>query len=98
MEKSIYSQHYRLFLDLLKASRINAGLTQQDLAAKLNTSQSFVSKCERGERRLDMVELRSWCTAIGIRFPEFVSEFDLTVDRNLEAQPSPRRPTRAPTS
>lgn len=76
MEKSIYSQHYLLFLELLRARREKAGLTQEEVASRLNTSQSFVSKCERGERRLDIVELRSWCDALGISFRDFVGVFD----------------------
>lgn len=81
MEKSIYSQHYRLFLELLRAAREKAGLTQEEIASRLNTSQSFVSKCERGERRLDIVELRSWCDALGIPFRDFVGGFDRAAGR-----------------
>lgn len=76
MEKSIYSQHYRLFLELLRTTREKAGLTQGNIAVKLNTTQSFISKCERGERRLDLVELRSWCEALDISLSEFVKRFD----------------------
>ena len=83
MEKSIYSQHYHLFLELLRAQREKAGLTQEEVASRLNTSQSFVSKCERGERRLDIVELRSWCDALGIPFRDFVRGFDRAADRPI---------------
>lgn len=83
MEKSIYSQHYRLFLELLRATRERAGLTQEEVACRLRTSQSFVSKCERGERRLDIVELRSWCDALGITFRDFVRSFDRAAGRPL---------------
>jgi transcriptional regulator with XRE-family HTH domain len=79
MEKSIHSQRYRLFLDLLRASRIESGLTQEDVATRLNTSQSFVSKCERGERRLDVVELRSWCNALGVPLCDFIRRFDRAI-------------------
>jgi len=63
MEKSIYSMEYTLFLGVLRAVREEAGITQQEIAARLGATQSFVSKCERGERRLDIVELRAWCSA-----------------------------------
>ncbi|HEX7550759.1 MAG TPA: helix-turn-helix transcriptional regulator [Candidatus Methylomirabilis sp.] len=48
---------YRLFLKRLREARLAAGLTQIDVAAKLRRPQSFVSKCESGERRVDVVEL-----------------------------------------
>ena len=76
MEKSIYSQDYSLFLGLLRTAREESGITQQELAAKLSATQSFVSKCERGERRVDIVELRAWCSALEVPLSEFVLRFD----------------------
>ncbi|MCX7168918.1 MAG: helix-turn-helix transcriptional regulator [Proteobacteria bacterium] len=77
MEKSLHSLEYKLLLEMLREIREAAGLTQEDMATKLNATQSFVSKCERGERRLDVVELRSWCAVIGTPFPAFLKKFDL---------------------
>lgn len=77
MDKSIYSAEYQLFLDRLRTARERAGLTQEDIASRLGVTQSFVSKCERGERRLDLIEVRAWSRALGLRFTEFVEEFDL---------------------
>jgi ribosome-binding protein aMBF1 (putative translation factor) len=74
--KSIYSQDYRTFLQLLRKTRQDAGLNQEDLARRLGRTQTFVSKCERGERRVDIVEAREFCKAIGISFQSFVLEFD----------------------
>jgi len=48
---------YRKFLARLRAARLRAGLTQVQVAARLRVPQSFVSKCESGERRVDVVEL-----------------------------------------
>lgn len=76
MDKSLYSRDYRLMLDRLRACREDAGITQIDLAERLQTTQSFISKCERGERRLDLLELRSWIETIGVSFPAFVAELD----------------------
>jgi transcriptional regulator with XRE-family HTH domain len=75
MEKSIYSQGYQKFLLLLRSAREAAELTQDEVAARLGQTQSFVSKYERGERRLDIVETHAICDAIGVSFPEFVAEF-----------------------
>lgn len=76
MEKSIFSEDYALFLKHLRNTRNKARLTQQDLAELLGQTQSFISKVERGERRLDIVELRAFCKALGISFPLFVTQFD----------------------
>ena len=54
---TIHSPRYRQFLKKLRAARLHAGLTQQDVARGLRKPQSFVSKCESGERRVDVIEL-----------------------------------------
>jgi len=76
MEKSIHSSEYERFLALLRKTRGQSGLTQEDIATKLNTTQSFVSKCERGERRLDLVELAAWCAALNVSLSSFVERFE----------------------
>jgi ribosome-binding protein aMBF1 (putative translation factor) len=55
-----YRQRYRSFLGKLKQARAAAGFTQVDVARKLGRPQSFVSKCESGERRIDVVELQEF--------------------------------------
>ncbi len=57
MGSSIYSERYRAFLKRLCAARKEAGLTQVGVADQLKVPQSYVSKCESGERRVDVVEL-----------------------------------------
>ncbi len=74
MEKSIYKNEYKIFLQLLRSVRDKAGITQEELAVKLNTTQSFISKCERGERRIDIVEAYSFCKALGHDFSKFSEE------------------------
>ncbi|MEE8154143.1 MAG: helix-turn-helix transcriptional regulator [Phycisphaerales bacterium] len=56
-KKSVFTPRYDRLRKLLVQARTAAGLTQADLAEQLNRPQSFVSKYERGERRLDVVEL-----------------------------------------
>ena len=54
---STHTTRYKEFLTRLKKARTQAGLTQAQAAAALGKPQSFVSKCESGERRVDVVEL-----------------------------------------
>lgn len=76
MRKVIHSQRQAQLCELLRAVRTEAGLRQVDLAEKLGQPQSFVSKYEVGERRLDIVELEQVCAACGISLMDFVSRFD----------------------
>ena len=57
MSKSLYSKEYRNVVTKLRAARTEANLTQSEVAQKLKKPQSYVSKIERGERRLDVTEL-----------------------------------------
>ena len=66
MPRSTHHRHYRAFLDLLLQLRTEAGCTQTVLAERLGNTQTFVSKVERGERRLDVVEFAEWCDALGL--------------------------------
>ena len=65
MNKTIHSRDYAVLLELIREARATAGLTQVQLAEKLGQSQSFVSKMELGDRRLDVVQLRTVCLAVG---------------------------------
>jgi len=76
VQKSITSPEYAQFLKTLRETRERAGLTQIDMAERLNETQSFVSKCERGERRIDVVELHAFCQAMGITLKQFVEELE----------------------
>ena len=81
MEKSVFTANYKAFLRLLKQQRQRAGLTQQQIADRIGQSQSFVSKCERGERRIDFVEMMAFCDALEIHFAEFCTEFERAIKR-----------------
>ena len=54
---AIHSKRYRAFLAKLRQARQDSGLTQRQVAEMLNRTQSFMDKCERGERRVDAAEL-----------------------------------------
>lgn len=62
--KTIHSRASKLLLERLSSKRLLAGITQQQLSAKLNRPQSFVSKYENGERRLDFIEIIEICNAL----------------------------------
>jgi len=73
MTKSIFSKQYDLLRELLITARQRNRLTQAQVAAKLNKPQSFVSKYERGERRLDVVEFLNITRALDVD-PSFMIE------------------------
>lgn len=73
---SVFTKEYRTFLNLLIAARKKAGVTQQVLADSLHKPQSFVSKYERGERRLDVIEFIAVAHAIGIEPSRFIKMLD----------------------
>jgi len=65
MPQSTHHQHYQVLLGLLRSLRENCGITQTALAERIGNTQTFVSKVERGERRLDVIEFAEWCEALG---------------------------------
>ena len=69
---SIYSPAYRAFLARLRKARADAGLTQEQVARQLGRPQSFVSKCESGERRVDVVELMDFARVYRMAINYFV--------------------------
>jgi transcriptional regulator with XRE-family HTH domain len=66
LTKSVFTPTYSRFRELLTEAREGAGLTQAVLAHRLNRPQSYVSKFERGERRLDVVEFLEVAQALRI--------------------------------
>ena len=66
MRNSVYTKRYARFLHALKKARLSAKLTQLEAAKLLKQHQSFVSKCESGERRVDAVELDEFCKIYNI--------------------------------
>lgn len=72
---------YRILLKTLREVRKNAQVTQEELAEKLGTTQTVISKCERGERRVDVIELRAWCQALGIGLEAFASLLEAAIQQ-----------------
>ncbi len=76
MEKSIFTAEQLALQQVLRQLRLGAGQRQEDLAARLHEPQSFVSKYESGERRLDLIELRQICQATGVSLLDLVARFE----------------------
>lgn len=81
-KKTIFSPRYELFLTQLKAARVKAGLSQRQAAKLLGRPQSFVSKSENNERRVDMVELIDFLKAYGAPLQEFVTSLATSLGEN----------------
>ena len=62
---ALHTKRYEAFRERLRRARVEAGLTQEEVAARLRRPQTWVSKCEVGERRVDFVELEDWAAACG---------------------------------
>jgi transcriptional regulator with XRE-family HTH domain len=72
LKRRQYAREYRSFIERLKAARVDAGLTQVQAAAKLGVAQSFISKCESGERRVDVIELQMFTQIYGKHLQDFL--------------------------
>lgn len=66
MQKTIHSDEHAALCKLLKAKRRKFALTQSALAEHLEMPQSFVSKVERGERLLDVIEFARYLSVMGV--------------------------------
>ena len=82
VKKNIRLDQQKNLIVLLRAIRVDAGLTQSELASRLSRDQTFVSKYESGERRLDVLELREVCQAVGTDFITFVRKLDKDLGRD----------------
>lgn len=80
MQKAIHSAQQAHLQKLLRRVRKEAGLTQVELGKRLDEPQSLVSDYERGERRLDLIELKQVCNAAGVDLVEFVRLFEIAVN------------------
>ena len=73
MRKTIHSKEHKLIKELLRQARLEAGMRQIDVAKKLRTPQSYISRCESGEHRLDVVELKTFAKLYGKPVSFFIS-------------------------
>jgi len=77
VSKTRYTQADDIFRELLKETRVAKGLTQADVAKKLELPQSYVSKYESGERRLDFVETVLVCEALSMSTEDFAAAYSV---------------------
>lgn len=86
MSKTRYTQADDIFRELLKETRIAKNLTQAGVAALLSLPQSYVSKYESGERRLDFVETVLVCEALGMSIEEFAAAYSAKLTKARRAK------------
>lgn len=73
---SPWSEQTILLRAALRQLRLDAGVTQSELAKRLGKPQSYISKAESGDRTLDLLEIRDFCIASGKDFAEFALRLD----------------------
>ena len=81
MPNPLHNYNYVVFRTMLVVAREESGLTQVDVAARLGKPQSYVSKYERGERRLDFVEFIALSQTLGIAPEAFLRKFMAATER-----------------
>ncbi|MCF3191788.1 helix-turn-helix domain-containing protein [Pseudomonas bubulae] len=81
MPKAIYRPEYDIFLAILKARRIDSGMTQADCSHALGRPQSFMSDVERGVRRLDIIQIRDLCEVLGCALIDLIQEFESSLNK-----------------
>lgn len=72
--KTIYTKEYRILLRMLKSKRQQKRISQENMAKKIGVPQSFISKIESGERRIDVMELFHYCEVLGIEIIQFITD------------------------
>lgn len=89
-----YSPRYGHFRALLRQIREEAGMNQMSLAAKLGKPQTFISKSELGERRLDYLETADFCEACGVSITQFAERLEAVEPRQAQLKRVKRKSPR----
>jgi transcriptional regulator with XRE-family HTH domain len=76
VEKDTFTPEHQALCEVLLQVRREAGVTQVELAARLKRDQTFISKYEKGERMLDVIEVRKVCKALGMPLEKFVRRWE----------------------
>jgi transcriptional regulator with XRE-family HTH domain len=70
--KAIFSEDYRKLIAALKKARLAAGLSQTELSKKLGRSQSYISKVEQGQIRLDVIQLKQLADVLNLDYKKLL--------------------------
>ena len=76
VKKKLYIAQRDRLITLLREMRLEAGLTQTELATRIEKDQAYVSRYESGQRRLDVLEVREVCQAVGLTLDEFAKRLE----------------------
>lgn len=76
MDKSIHTRQYRQLIGLVREERERQQITQLQLAETLGVQQAVISKIENCERRIDILELRQICLALGVSLVDIINKFE----------------------
>jgi transcriptional regulator with XRE-family HTH domain len=82
MPNPVHDPKYILFRTMLTEARLAKGMFQSDVADLLGKNQSFVSKYERGERRLDLPEFLEVADALGINVADFIKRYRADLNKS----------------
>lgn len=74
-QESVRSPEYQVLIDLLKEAWMNSGQTRKAICDKLGKPKNYLNKIEKGERRLDVVEVFRLCDAIGVEPMTLLTQF-----------------------
>ena len=77
----LHDPGYSVLVKLIRDARVEAGVTQVDLAQQLGIDQSVISKIEHGQRRIDVIELKRFCDALHISLSDFVSRLEVNLQQ-----------------
>jgi len=72
MATTIYSKEHRMLVERLKKARKEAGLDQEAVAKLLGVTQSYISKMESGQRRIDIVQLKRFAKVYRKKIDYFI--------------------------
>lgn len=72
----IYDPEYQIFIDCMKDYRMRSNMTQQELASVLGCSQSYISKYEHCQKRLDIVETRRICRSLSVALLDLIADYE----------------------
>ncbi len=87
-EKFNPSPAYLIFLSRLRLARMEANVSQRELARRLGIHHSKIVRSEAAQRAMGILEVRSWCQAIGLSVVEFTRELEVALNASDSTSPA----------